>query len=40
MHACLYAIYVPGAVRDQKRVSDLEELELQTVVNWRVGTDN
>lgn len=33
-------MYIPGACRGQKKVPDSLELELQTVVRYRVGSRN
>ena len=35
--ACLCTVYMSGALGDQKRVSDLLELEFQMVVRYYVG---
>lgn len=40
LHVCLCVTYVPEAIRDQKRVLNSMELELQTIVSYHVGTRN
>lgn len=39
-HVCLCIVPMPGTHGGQKRVSDLLEMELQTVVSHRVGTED
>lgn len=38
--AYVYTIYMPGACRGQKKLSDLLKLELQMVVGCQVGAGN
>lgn len=40
LYMCLYSVYISGAHGEQKRVSDILKLELQTVVCCRVGAEN
>lgn len=40
LHICNYTRCVPGVLRDQKRLSDLLELELHMVVSHCVGAWN
>lgn len=37
LHTCMCVECGSGTQRDQKKVSDAQELELETVVSFRVG---
>lgn len=40
LYMCLYSVYISGAHGEQKRVSDILKLELQTVVCCHMGAEN
>lgn len=40
LHVCIHTVGVPGALGEQRRVSDPVELELQMVGNCYLGAEN
>jgi hypothetical protein len=40
LHICMCTVYVPGTLRDQKKVSDPLKLKLQMVICQYVGAGN